>query len=369
MKADEIYCYLCGEPRSHELDWRCNTCGGPFTISQEKTFDPRRVVTSNPSMWRYSHVFPTSTLSPVSLGEGNTPIVKTFSHNIWMKLDYVTPTASFKDRGASMVISHIKKLINRHEIEYVVEDSSGNAAASIAAYASHAGLRCKIFSPQTILEAKAEQILSFEAELKRVAGGREEATSAALAAVEKAYYAGHIWNPYFIEGTKTVAYEVAEHFRWDSPDAVFVPASSGTLLLGVIYGFETLRDSGVIDRLPKVVAAQPENVAPLYTAFYGLETSVQAAKDTVADALRLTNPPRLPQMVRELQACGGEVVTVSEQQVKRATRELGGMGFSVEPSASVGYAALRTNIEEVVESGEEVVVILTGSGLKSRSVS
>jgi len=137
------------------------------------------------------------------------------------------------------------------------------------------------------------------------------------------------------------------------------------LLLGVIYGFKHLLASGVIDNIPRIIAVQPAYVSPLYHAFRNEEYDVASFRPSVADALTASKPPRLAEIVRELHVIGGDVTILSEEEILRATKELVGMGFHVEPSASVGYGAFRRDIDRIIDSGEEVVVMLTGSGLKA----
>ena len=363
---EEVYCYLCGEPRGDVVDWRCRSCGGPLTLQHENTFSIQRIATTRFSMWRYAHALaPSIVCAPVSLGEGCTPLVNAIRSNIWMKLEHVMPTLSFKDRGSAALMSYVRSFAGSRNIRGVSEDSSGNAGASIAAYASYAGLECRIFAPTTISEHKERQIQALGARLEKLSGSRELITQAATSADSGFIYVGHAWNPYFIEGIKTLAYELAEQFRWNSPDVIYVPVSAGTILLGVIYGFKHLLESGAVERMPTIVAVQPRSMSPLYYELRGEKYDTSQFRVGVADALTVARPPRLSEMVRELTIVRGEVRIVSDEEILRAHRELGLMGFHVEPSSAVGYAALRREIDEIISSEKEAVVILTGAGLKT----
>ncbi|MEM9982561.1 MAG: pyridoxal-phosphate dependent enzyme, partial [Bacteroidota bacterium] len=152
---------------------------------------------------------------------------------IHLKLDFLFPTGSYKDRGASVMISKVKEL----GIDKVVQDSSGNAGASVAAYCAKAGIACDIYAPKCTSQAKLTQIKMYGATLHLIDGTREDTAQAALEAAQKSYYASHCWNPYFFQGTKTFAFEIAEQMGWKAPDTVILPAGNGTLLIGAYIGF------------------------------------------------------------------------------------------------------------------------------------
>jgi len=360
---EEVICYRCGGQAEDDVEVRCSRCGGPLTVSYERSFAVAGIRRSISSMWRYMRFLPPSlSAKPITLGEGFTPIAKILGQEIYVKLDYLTPTGSFKDRGSSALLSHY--LGRRATVKTLVEDSSGNAGASLAAYAAYAGLDCIIYVQRGAGPLKLSQITAYGGHVLTVDGGREDVMRAAQEAAREAgyLYVGHSWNPYFIEGMTTMAFEIAEQMEWNPPDRIYVPTSAGTLLLGLLRGFNTLHAAGVIAGLPKILAVQPMANAPLYHAFKGLERP--APQPSVADALSFTDPPRLEQMVRELRIAGGDVVAVSEDEILRAYRELAISGIYVEPSAAVGYAALRRELDTIVSSGISVLTIATGSGLK-----
>jgi threonine synthase len=176
--------------------------------------------------------------NPVSLGEGVTPIVPTPDGRSWLKLDFLNPTGSFKDRGASVLVTGLKAW----GVEEVAEDSSGNAGVALSAYAKAAGIKCKIFVPQGASPGKVAALNRFGAEVV-FCSTRQEAAERVMDAVRSGtYYASHTWHPLYLQGTKTVAYELAEQFSWEIDDrwSVFIPVGNGDLLLGIHLGFQEL---------------------------------------------------------------------------------------------------------------------------------
>ncbi|HIQ29478.1 MAG TPA: pyridoxal-phosphate dependent enzyme [Candidatus Caldiarchaeum subterraneum] len=362
---EEVYCYTCGNPRGDLTEWRCKSCGGAYTLEHDNLFSQSKIINSRFNMWRYADALsPSIRENPVTLGEGCTPLINPITPNIHFKLEYVMPTASFKDRGSSAVVSYVRSLMKRKKIRGVVEDSSGNAGASITAYSSFLGIECRVYVPKGSVGHKVKQIEQLGGRVEEVDGSREDAAKKAQEAKDPYLYIGHAWSPYFIEGIKTLAYEVVEQLKWSIPEVIYLPAASGTLLLGVIYGYKTLLNSGVIEKCPKIVAVQQQEVSTIHDTFYGLP-SHRSTYSGIADALNVKNPPRLNEIITELRKVGGEVKTVRRSEIIRAARELGLMGMHVEYSAAVAYAAFRKKLEDFIYSDTEAVIILTGSGLKS----
>lgn len=263
---NRMVCRECGEEYSlGDKVWRCK-CGGLLDIEFEARFLLNRIKGREPTMWRYREAIPISRdQSIVSFLEGFTPLLKIDldDQTVLVKEDHLSPTGSFKDRGASVLISKAREL----KVKRVVEDSSGNAGCSIAAYCAKAGIDCEVFVPANAAPSKLVQIRFYGAKLIRVPGSREDAVSAALRAAEKSYYASHSWNPFFLHGTKTFAFEVSEQLGWQIPDSIILPVGNGTLLLGAYIGFSELLKAGIIHEIPKIIGVQSSNCAPLYEAF------------------------------------------------------------------------------------------------------
>ncbi len=362
----EVVCSGCGGRQGNVLTWRCDSCGGAYSILFKKPFDKRMVKKDDWSLWRYRPFLPHREKEYVTLGEGCTPLVPLGSSGVWAKLDYVMPTGSYKDRGTTLMVSSLLRFARDGRVKRVTEDSSGNAGASVAAYAAAAGITCEVFAPEQLVEQKAKQIESYGAKLTKVTGSRDKVFEAAVTAAKDSVYLSHIWNPYFSDGIRTLAYEIAEAFRWSPPDYVFLPVSAGTLLLGALRGFFHLFESGVIQKVPKIVACQTTQVSPLYHAWHGKHYVSPVRVVSVADALVTTRPIRLREMLSELRKNGGRVEAVDEDEIVASVKMLGARGLYVEPSAAVVHAAWRKlQTSSTLKAGSNVVLVLTGTGLKS----
>jgi len=360
----ELVCSSC--QRSYPLDtrrWRCE-CGSPFDLAGTPPFTRDAVDSSVTSLWRYRAMLPIEDDNKiVSLGEGLTPLVPTnvYGLTIHFKLEFLAPTGSFKDRGTTVLVS----ALNEMGVDSVVEDSSGNAAASLAAYCAHAGIRARLFVPAYTSPAKKDQIAYYGAQVVSVEGPREKATQTAQRAARSTYYASHFYNPLGLTGAKTFAYEICEQLGWQAPDSIIFPAGHGTLLLGSYLGFSDLLRAEVIDRLPRLFAVQSADCSPLYQAFSrGLDQVLPVqAGETVAEGIRIVHPVRGPAVLQAVRDTGGSVVMVDDWEILRGRETLARQGFFVEPTSAVVVPALH-KLDKVIKPGEITVLPLTGSGLK-----
>lgn len=314
-------------------------CGGPFTVVVEGEFS-QDLRANFPYVREW-----------VSLGEGNTPMISL--DGFYFKLDFLNPTGSYKDRGSATLISKLFGV----GVRSISEDSSGNAGASIAAYGARAGMDVAVYLPVGARGVKVKQIEAYGGRIVRVEGSRRDVAAAAESSGR--YFASHVWQPEFRDGVRTLAYEIARDLGWKSPDSVFLPTSAGTLLLGVYSGFKHLLESSVIDRMPKLVAVQTEQVSPVYAKLKGLRYEPPKTVNSLADALVSTEPVLLEEMVGVLKECG-DCVVVSEEEIAAAHAELARKGLLVEYSSATAYAAAKKHAE-----GGVAVVVLTGSGLKT----
>ena len=318
-------------------------------------------------LWRYREALPLPAAArPVSLGEMRTPLlpVDNATSRLHLKLDFLFPTGSFKDRGAAVMLTQIRHL----GVTQVVEDSSGNAGAAVAAYAAAAGISASIYVPASAPPAKTAQISLYGARLVQVPGPRSAATGAAQREAALSYYASHVWNPYFLEGVKTVAFEIWEQLGQQAPDWVITPVGHGTMLLGLYNGFDYLRRAGVIQRLPHIVGVQAAVVAPLAAAMKRLPASLPQveAGHTLADGIAIVQPLRWRQILAAVRATGGQIVTVAEDEIKQAVLDWARRGILMEPTSATAlaaYAALSRN--GLFERSTTVVAPITGSGVKS----
>ena len=300
----------------------------------------------------------------VTLGEGWTPLVE-FSDKVYFKLESLNPTGSFKDRGSSVLVSALHRLMEEKS-GYVSEDSSGNAGASMAAYAARAGLRAKIYVPEMVAGPKFDQIRFYGADVVKVSGSRAKVSEDAQKIESGKFYVGHILHPIFRDGIRSLAYELAEQSCWKLPERVYLPVSAGTLLLGVISGLKHLKNSQAIKTMPRIVASQTRQVSPLCHHMKGTRYEPPEKVTSVADALVSVNPPLLSLMVKNLKEVNGDAVMVEENEILEAFTELAKKGFFVEPSSAVAYAAYKKQLNSgEVSRDSSVVIVLTGVGLKT----
>lgn len=355
---------LSGE--RHPLDeprWR-SRLGRPMLVSPGPGLSPADIDTGERGLWRYRAALPLDIAAPVSLGEGATPLIARDWHgaSTLFKLEWFAPTGSFKDRGASVMLSALRE----QGISSVLEDSSGNGGAAVAAYAAAGGMDATIFAPADASPAKLTQARVHGARIAPIPGPREASQEAAIAAAERSegFYASHNWQAFFLEGTKTLAYELWEDLGFGIPDNVVAPVGAGSLLLGLAMGFGELLRAGQTDRAPRLWAAQPLNCSPVDAAFRGEEA--RAVAPTVAEGTAIRHPLRLPEMLAALRTTGGGTVVADEREIVEARDRLAAAGLFVEPTsatAAAGYGRLLA--EKRIRPGEITVVVLTGSGLKA----
>ncbi len=355
-----LHCPECGQ--RYEDRWRCR-CESPLQFAEtprptvsdptEANIDPRE------GLWAFSDLMPVD--RHVSLGEGYTPLVDAPAWNATFKLEYVFPTGSFKDRGATTILSRAIDL----GVDRVVDDSSGNAGAAIATYAARGGLKAEIYVPADVKESKVRAIRRAGADIVRVEGTREDVTNACIDAVEAGdgWYASHAWNPAFFEGTATMAYEIVHQRDWSVPDAIVAPLGHGTMFLGAYRGFKRLLDAGWIDRLPKLLGAQATGYAPFASALHDdLEADVH---NEIADGIKIREPVQKTAILEAIEESEGDVIAVSESDTAAELDRLHREGFYTEPTCAVAPAALRAYRERgVIDDDDDVVVPLSGSGLK-----
>lgn len=354
---------------THPLEapiWRC-PCGGRLLLPSLAGFDRAALRNRPPNLWRYREGYQLADdAKPVTFGEGWTPLteVRLAGRRIEAKLDFLCPTGSYKDRGSAVMLTQLRAW----GLSEIVEDSSGNAGASVAAYAGLAGIAASIYVPDSASSGKMAQIGLYGARLHKIPGSREACAAAALAAVETTFYASHNWSPYFLLGLKSAAYEIAEQRDWRAPDWVVTPAGNGGLAGGLYYGFRDLLAAGLIDRMPRIAMAQAANCAPVHAAWtQGLDHVPPIEKrPTVAEGIASALPVRAHEMLEALRETRGVVETVTEDEIWSAFEELGAQGLYVEPTSATAAAALRNLADRgILGAGESVVLYLTGSGLKS----
>lgn len=351
-----LKCRSCGREYSGDYRLFKCLCGGVLDVVLDLSGVKELTCKGNLGIFRYSPLLP-SISKQVTLGEGLTPTLKLSlgGIDVYFKLEYLNPTGSFKDRGSALAVSKALEL----SVSEVLEDSSGNTGISIAAYAGRAGIKASIYVPSDIPLGKYLLIKAFGANVIK-AGSRDDASRKALNDLtDGKYYIGHTWNPYFVEGTKTVAFEVYEFLG--GVDYVILPVASGTLLLGMWKGFNELLNLGLINEVPKLIAVQACGYDSLSKYLNDIVRTECTEPTTLADAIRLTKAPRLPYMAEAISKSGGRLVIINDYHIIKAIKDLFSLGFAVEPTSAAAYAAFKLIRDEL--SGK-VLIPLTGSGLK-----
>lgn len=366
MTIASYQCSAC--ERSYAADrplWRCD-CGGHLNLTPGRGFMRSEIASTEGSLWRYAAALALSGPPRVSLGEGWTPLVGRVwqGARVYFKLDSQMPTGSFKDRGTAIMINHLIEV----GVGPIHEDSSGNAGASVATYAAAAGIPCRIYVPAVAPRGKLVQIAAAGADLRSIPGTRQDVAEAALAATEESFYASHNWQPFFIEGTKTLAFELWEQLGFCLPDNILVPTGYGSNILGLDRGFDELEKSGEIAARPRLFAVQAANCAAFAAAWAAGEDRFVpfATKPTIADGIAAPRPIRVTEVLRALRRSKGGVVTIAEEEIAPALAALGRLGLFVEPTTATAAAALtRLLADGTIGADQTTVVVLTGSGLKA----
>ena len=365
-----VFCPECGEQDDLAPQrFRCH-CGGAWEFEELVGFDPGLIDHSDNSLWRYRRLFGLDFEEPVvRMGVGGTPLLPAIigGRDVNLKPEYYAPTGSFKDRGTTVMIN----ILAHQGVAHVADDSSGNAGASVAAYAARVGMQADIFVPAHASPAKQAQIAVYGANVRPIPGARGNAKVAALEATQHGItLASHAYHPGFLLGQQSVAWELWEQMGRRGPDWYVVPVGQGVHLLGVWMGFRRLYAAGLVERVPRLVAVQPALMPPLCQAYQaGLDTvpAVEPSKPSVAEGLAIASPVRGSRLLQAVRESGGACVMVEEQAIHAAQRLLAHQGFYVEPTSAIAVAALN-RVKDLAGPEESIVVPLTGSGLKGSPV-
>lgn len=356
----QFACTVCGRTYPPgKVHHHCPDCGGVFDFAGPlKYVPPQDTIGGRRGLERFRGTFPVPEQATwVGLGEGGTPLVPIEVGNrlAYLKCEHLNPTGSFKDRGTAVLVSWLASL----GVREALEDSSGNAGASFAAYAARAGIHARVFVPAYASGPKRRQIEAYGAELVAVPGERTEATRVAIEAAGRGgVYASHAYLPHGLAGMATLAYEIVEQLG-GAPGTVIAPIGQGTLFLGAFRGFMALRDAGLISDLPRMVGMQAEACAPVWRAIRGL--APKPAGETLAEGIRIAWPLRRSAIVGAVEATHGDVLAVTEGQIEEGMRALSGRGFFVEPTSATVWQAL---VSPGSEWPDPIVAVLTGSGMK-----
>lgn len=367
------------------MEYRCTSTGQSIALSPHTWKSPQGAVLDlafrpkpfsladclalPPNLWRYRAALPIPPeATPVSLGEGFTPLqtLEVEGVPVQIKLDYLFPSGSYKDRGATLLMT----LARYWGIGEVVQDSSGNAGCAIAQYAALANIACRILVPEDTAAAKLVQMEAYKAQVAKVKGNREATAQAAYQLAEHTFYASHVWNPFFLHGTKTFAYEIFEQRNGQIGEAWVLPAGNGTLLLGAYIGLLEMQAMGWITRLPKLIGVQAELCQPLVEAWTQGEAQqvvgYHGHQATWAEGIAIAQPQRGFQMLEAVRKTGGAMLAVAEADITEALLELTQQGYYVEPTSAAVFAGLKQYLKQQLSTNRsQVLSVLTGSGLKT----
>lgn len=360
--------YICGKcGHLEDINTRKSKCpcGGLWKLDfKPPKFSLEQVDQNEWSMFRYRKFMALTDESwrDITMGEGMTPIVK-LDDNVLLKMDYFMPTLSFKDRGAAVLMAHCKSI----GVDKVVQDSSGNAGNSVAAYGAKAGIECEIFVKEDTSPKKVDMIRAHGATCTLVPGSRDHCADVCREKAEKEgiFYANHVYNPFFYEGTKTYLYEVYEQLG-RLPENIVIPVGNGTLYLGVMHALDEFLESGIIDHVPQIIALQTESCDPLLRAAeQGLEEYAEVeVSPTIAEGIAIGKPMRSGEILEYARKYGVRFIHAREDKILEAREKLAAKGIYVEHTTAANYEAYLNYCRQYGETGD-CLITMCGAGLKS----
>src|SRR6266849_2363058 len=383
MLASHIHhlqCVLCGASYDPvAVEYTCPACGPSGILAVHYDYEKvaphigRAQLAENheQTAWRYRALLPISyghrAVPPLAIGGTPLyPVERLRAYlgmaNLWLKDDSRNPSASLKDRASIIAVM-------RAEGKTVACASTGNAASSLAVQAASVGLPCYIFVPHNAPRAKVVQLLMCGATVFAVNGSYDDAFDLCIEACNTFgwYNRNTGYNPYLVEGKKTVGLEIAEQMQWQVPESVLVPTGDGCIISGVYRGFEDFYRLGMIDRIPRMIAVQAEGSPAIVRALEGDGIVRPYPAQTVADGICVGLPRNGAMAVKGVCESSGFGVTVSDEEILAAEKELARLtGVFAEPSGAASYAGLLRLLDDGrVARDERVVLLVTGSGLKS----
>lgn len=377
-----LRCRECGTNYPVEALYVCDECFGPLEACYDETARNAHVtrasIAQGPrTLWRYHDFLPSEYTPRVDLNDGWTPLLRAQNlgrelglHNLYLKNDTVNPTFSFKDRVVSVAAAKALEF----NLPALACASTGNLAGSVAAHAARAGLPSYVFIPADLEPAKILSAAVYGATIVAVEGDYDQANRLATEAAET-YGWGFVninLRPYYAEGSKTLAFEVAEQLGWRAPDCVIAPVASGALYTKINRGFEELYEAGLISGpLPKMIGAQAEGCSPVATAFGRSTREIVPVKArSLAKSLAIGNPADGRYAIDAARKSGGGIFSIPESAIAQGMALLARTeGIFGETAAGVTVSVLKKLADaRAIDPDETVVVYLTGNGLKTREV-
>ena len=377
MAAHKVVCWECGAEVTDPYANLCPKCNGLLTVKMDLSavseITPEDLRSKKLGVWRYAPFMPVDEANKVSIQEGGTPLYKTEAlgealgvKDSFVKFEGLNPTGSFKDRGMTMGVSHAKEL----GAKVVGCASTGNTSASLAAYASKAGMQCAVFLPSgKVAMGKLAQALFFGANVLSVDGNFDDALALARKMHdERKLYLLNSINPYRPEGQKSVLFEIIDQLDYEVPDRIILPVGNAANIWAVYKACTELMEVGWIKKMPKLTGIQAAGSCPVATAFQdgSMDVIAEPNPETIATAIRIGNPISGKKALHAIYDTKGYCTTVTDEQIIQAQLLLGRKeGVCVEPASAASVAGLKKLREEgIIEKDEKVVCICTGNGLK-----
>lgn len=375
-----LKCRECGKEYEPSFRYVCEECFGPLDVKyiypdsiKRETFESR----TEKTYWRYFELLPIKNKNNiVSINSGFTPLQKANNlgkdlklTTLYVKNDSVNPTFSFKDRPAGVAVSRAKET----NLKAVGCASTGNLASATAAHAAVANMPCYIFAPADLEYAKIAQALAYGGKFVAVDGTYDDANRvASVIGDSKGIGIVNInMRPYYVEGSKTLAYEVAEQLNWKVPDYLIIPVGSGAMLNAICKGFEELNEIGLIEDVSnlKIIAAQPHGCSPVVDAFKSNSDEIFPVEkpDTIAKSLAIGDPGDGIYVLKRLKQYHGFAESATNQEIIAGILKLSKTeGIFTEPAGGVSVAVMQKLIDEgKIDRDSNIVCYITGNGLKS----
>lgn len=375
-----LKCRECGKEYEPSFRYVCEECFGPLDVKyiypdsiKRETFESR----TEKTYWRYFELLPIKNKNNiVSINSGFTPLQKANNlgkdlklTTLYVKNDSVNPTFSFKDRPAGVAVSRAKET----NLKAVGCASTGNLASATAAHAAVANMPCYIFAPSDLEYAKIAQALAYGGKFVAVDGTYDDANRvASVIGDSKGIGIVNInMRPYYVEGSKTLAYEVAEQLNWKVPDYLIIPVGSGAMLNAICKGFEELNEIGLIEDVSnlKIIAAQPHGCSPVVDAFKSNSDEIFPVEkpDTIAKSLAIGDPGDGIYVLKRLKQYHGFAESATNQEIIAGILKLSKTeGIFTEPAGGVSVAVMQKLIDEgKIDRDSNIVCYITGNGLKS----
>ncbi len=375
-----MVCRNCGRSQELELAYVCPACFGPLEVAYDlsvvgRTLTKEAIAARAPGIWRYLELLPVEAVPVRSLPVGSTPLLAADRlgptldvERLWIKDDTRNPSLSFKDRAVAVAVARAVEF----GVPALACASTGNLAGATAAAAAAVGLPAYVFIPADLEREKVDHALAYGATVVPIDGTYDDVNRLCLEVADETGWGFVNINlrPFYAEGSKTLAYEIAETLGWRSPDVVVAPVASGAMFTRVARGFEELAELGLIERRPiRFVGGQAEGCAPVATAFAAGTDVIDPVRepDTIVRSLAIGNPADGRYVVEVARDSGGSVEAVPDAVTAEAIRDVARLeGIYPETAGGVTLGAVAAARRRgIIRDGDEVVALLTGNGLKT----